>query len=240
VLGAAGARLVNCSSFERDGSPVTARLLQNSNGAKAADVAVISFASGVGLMEGSHLLSDLSVQGAKTGKHQEFDSLFVIDPAFSWYTGCSNGAADPEKVKASVAAVKTMLSDILKPYKRVVFTGTSMGGTACLLFASLADRMVALCPQVQLDSYAGWRPHSWQTLSPVLLDLLKAELSCLPRPGRNLQVHVSQHLQDVRQISLLPAASGLEIVSHPESASHGMFLGMKELKELLLQALEVA
>ncbi|CAE8611485.1 unnamed protein product [Polarella glacialis] len=101
------------------------------------------------------LVLTFSAQGAPVAQGQtevralrdallKVDALYVCDPANAWFL------QDPEFTWQGLPYFQAKISNITAKYRRVFAWGGSMGGSAALLFADLADRVHAFSPQVDL------------------------------------------------------------------------------------------
>lgn len=99
--------------------------------------------SGAGLMIGGFVHKEFCKSiSSITLDEASVDQVYLMDPAQSFYLQCSkyqwNGFAEMEK----------MLQEKRAQYDRIVFIGASMGASAVLLFAHLADQVIAFNPIV--------------------------------------------------------------------------------------------
>ncbi|KAL6779913.1 hypothetical protein ACKKBG_A14280 [Auxenochlorella protothecoides x Auxenochlorella symbiontica] len=102
----------------------------------AAETLLVAFGSAPGVPNWAGALKKVAARPEVA----PFDVLFVVDAARAWYHGGDAGIeeyAGPLRQAASC-------------YRQVVLLGDSMGGTAALLFAGQATKVVAFCPQVDL------------------------------------------------------------------------------------------
>jgi hypothetical protein len=104
-----------------------------------AKTVLVAFA---GLGSRGHVGYEWRGAAHRVSQNREFDVLFAADPAASWYTGgaCWRYRGD--------AALRRVLRGLRNRYDRVAFVGDSMGGSAALRYASYADAVCALAPQV--------------------------------------------------------------------------------------------
>ncbi|CAK0852928.1 unnamed protein product [Prorocentrum cordatum] len=86
----------------------------------------------------------------------EVDALYVCDPANAWYL------QDPTRSWRGASYFLERLRGYLAPYgSRVLMLGSSMGATACVLFAELAGLVLAFSPQIELRCGQGrWLPEA--------------------------------------------------------------------------------
>ena len=140
--------------------------------APRAPVLVVAFGSAPGVPNWGGLLKklrdDVRARGANnvggagagaaaavTAARLGFDVLYVADTARSWYGG--GGFGDGDGGETAERRWRGAVAEISSQYARVVNLGDSMGASAALLFADLADVSLAFCPQVDLVS-ASIRP----------------------------------------------------------------------------------
>jgi hypothetical protein len=78
------------------------------------------------------------------------DKKFYIDIHQCWYQKGIHGFS------TNVEETVVYLKKVIKPYKRVVFIGTSAGGYAAILFGSLlnVDKVVAFVPQTIVKNHS--------------------------------------------------------------------------------------
>ncbi|CAG9466477.1 unnamed protein product [Pedinophyceae sp. YPF-701] len=127
-------------------------------------VLVVAFGSAPGEPNWGGLLKRVRAgMEASSSPVADFDTLFVVDSQRSWYGGLDGGWKSYRSRLAQAAA----------GYDAVVLLGDSMGASACLMFAGLASRAVAFCPQVDLAESAirpGSSPETWAALRDVIAE----------------------------------------------------------------------
>lgn len=139
------------------------------------------------------------------------DALYVCDPANAWYL------QDPERSWRGIEYCLQVLRRCTDRYGwRVLMLGSSMGATACLLFAELAGLVLAFSPQVELRSGQG------RFLDPEVLDSFEARVAASLRAcaGRVI-VHVGRrhHFDALAARRLLAQAPAVRVAYH-ETEQH--------------------
>lgn len=153
-------------------------------------VLVVAFGSAPGVPNWGGLLHRVR-RAATEDAENDFDILFVVDPARSWY----GGGDDKEFEKYA-----SRLSTITSQYKHVVMMGDSMGATAALMFAGQATCVHAFCPQVDL-SLSSIRPAKDAAWAKALQGRINAGVDT--SQGR-ITVHVGDWKHDIDQVNMLP------------------------------------
>jgi Leucine-rich repeat (LRR) protein len=153
-------------------------------------VLVVAFGSAPGVPNWGGLLHRAR-EAATDDAENDFDVLFVVDPARSWY----GGGHDKEFDKYA-----SRLSSITCQYNHVVMIGDSMGATAALMFADQATCVHAFCPQVDL---------SVSSIRPAKDAAWAKSLQCRVNAGVNacrgkVTVHVGDWKHDIDQVNMLP------------------------------------
>ena len=94
---------------------------------------------------------------AATPVAAEYDVLYVIDPARSWYS------QDPRCNWSGFAYFEAEISLRIANggYNHVLMMGDSMGGSGALLFSHLATRVLAFVPQCELEEYPMCSRHDF-------------------------------------------------------------------------------
>lgn len=136
------------------------------------------------------------------------DVLHVMDPAFSWY--CQSPECDWKGTNYYLA----QLTKLTSHYKSVMYLGDSMGAAAALRFSSLADRVLAFTPQVDISSYNAItrKDFSLSTKKEFQRELI----ATMKTSKAGMTIHYGEHCEeDVRQIKLLPELlENVKLVSH--------------------------
>jgi hypothetical protein len=136
-----------------------------------------------------------------------FDVLYVADTARSWYGG--SGFGDGDAGETAERRWRGAVREISGEYERVVHLGDSMGASAALLFADLADVSLAFCPQVDLVS-ASIRPGR---SAPWMRRYERAMIAAVRRAvdnGSKVVVHTGSWAHDVDQASAVLRGLGSE------------------------------
>ena len=180
-----------------------------------APVLVVAFGSAPGVPNWGGLLKklrdDVCARGANnvggagagaaaavTAARLGFDTLYVADTARSWYGG--GGFGDGDAGETAERRWRGAVAEISGRYARVVHLGDSMGASAALLFADLADVSLAFCPQVDLVS-ASIRPGR---SAPWMRRYEGAMIAAVRRAvdaGSRVVVHTGSWAHDVDQAS---------------------------------------
>ena len=153
-----------------------------------------------------------------------FDVLHVVDPAYSFYL------QDPKGSWQGRQYHQTQLRRHTTRYKHVFFIGDSMGGSAALLFADLADSVLAFvpllalegCPQAEREDF----PLHLQREYPAMVR------QSLGRCKGQVVVHTSSDPEDEKHCSALRGA-GVELQKHTECQTHLLTGHLKETGELV-------
>lgn len=153
-------------------------------------VLVVAFGSAPGVPNWGGLLHRAREAAAEDAE-KDFDVLFVVDPARSWY----GGGHDKEFDKYA-----SRLSTITSRYNHVVMIGDSMGATAALMFADQATCVHAFCPQVDL-SVSSIRPAKDATWAKSLQARVNAGVNAC---RGKVTVHVGDWKHDIDQVNMLP------------------------------------
>lgn len=151
-------------------------------------------ARGVNNVRGAGAGAAAAVTAARLG----FDVLYVADTARSWYGGA--GFGDGDAGETAERRWRGAVREISDEYERVVHLGDSMGASAALLFADLADVSLAFCPQVDLVS-ASIRPGR---SAPWMRRYEGAMIAAVRRAvdrGSRVVVHTGSWAHDVDQAS---------------------------------------
>lgn len=189
-----------------------------------APVLIVAFGSAPGVPNWGGLLKKLrddvrargvnNVRGAGAGAaaavtaaRRGFDVLYVADTARSWYGGA--GFGDGDAGETAERRWRGAVREISGEYERVVHLGDSMGASAALLFADLADVSLAFCPQVDLVS-ASIRPGR---SAPWMRRYERAMIAAVRRAvdnGSKVVVHTGSWAHDVDQASAVIRGLGSE------------------------------
>lgn len=106
------------------------------------------------------LLSKVKAEMKRKQATSTFDILFVVDSKRSWYTHEDNVELENYAESSTSSGSGNVSSGMgnyyrrelevaVKPYRRVIMLGDSMGASAALMFSPLATAVIAFCPQVQ-------------------------------------------------------------------------------------------
>jgi hypothetical protein len=132
--------------------------------------------------------------------------LLVRDPAHSWYNAGLPGVGN--SVDDIVVAIRHELTKL--GAKRVVTTGTSMGGYAAILFGCLlgAERAIALCPQTLLDPVLPYSPPEnvplqVPDLRPVILGGAETKIDLVAGWDSMLDVFHAQRVAQLPSVRVL-------------------------------------
>lgn len=182
------------------------KLESNSNNNR---VLVVSFGSAPGVPNWGGLLKKVRAT-ATTPIEAAWDILYVVDPHRSWYGGGDDDYEEEEEGStsdnndASVSHSSSnnyknyyeRLAKVTSEYDKVLMMGDSMGATASLLF-SLATRVLAFCPQIELTT-ASIRP----ACSTEWFDRLKSRLlhNVEHNSQATIHVHVGNWKHDLDQV----------------------------------------
>jgi hypothetical protein len=197
---------------------------EHSNSEEKAPVLIVAFGSAPGVPNWGGLLKKLrddvrargvnNVRGAGAGAAAAvtaarlgFDVLYVADTARSWYGGA--GFGDGDAGETAERRWRGAVREISGEYERVVHLGDSMGASAALLFADLADVSLAFCPQVDLVS-ASIRPGR---SAPWMRRYEGAMIAAVRRAvdnGSKVVVHTGSWAHDVDQASAVLRGLGSE------------------------------
>eukprot|EP00931_Biecheleriopsis_adriatica_P016519 TRINITY_DN12144_c0_g1_i1.p1 TRINITY_DN12144_c0_g1~~TRINITY_DN12144_c0_g1_i1.p1 ORF type:complete len:1949 (-),score=403.68 TRINITY_DN12144_c0_g1_i1:11-5857(-) len=177
------------------------------------------------------LVITFSAQGAPVAQGQaevralrdaliKVDALYVCDPANAWYL------QDPDFNWSGLAYFDSKISAISSKYRRVFAWGGSMGGSAALLFAHLADSVHAFSPQV--DLVYTW--PSFATASVRETFRSRVQDSVVSCRGQ-VTVHVGEENHtDNRHAAALP---GSAVIHLHETANHNTMKHLKQRGKLL-------
>jgi len=106
-----------------------------------APTLVIAFAGGAVQMGGIPILEF----SRTVSQLEDCDALLLSDPHQAWYLqDCETRSWKGQE------EWRGLLNELLPNYKRIIMIGNCLGGTAALLFADLADRVIAFGPQTTL------------------------------------------------------------------------------------------
>jgi len=183
-----------------------------------------SLGSGIARPEWHGSLSNLK-------ESKNLDVLWVMDPAFSWYN------QDPSCQWQGGDYYTHELKKHLCGYQRVFFLGDSMGAAAALRFSSLADKVLAFTPQVDISNYSAITRLDF---SPLVKNNFKLKVIDAVRcTSANITIHYGAHCEeDSKQIALLPALDHVHLVTHNYD-DHTLSLHLREegtLQEIIEDA----
>ena len=146
-----------------------------------------------------------------------FDVLYVADTAARGTVGPGSATATRRDGGATVA--RRDRGD-LRRYGRVVHLGDSMGASAALLFADLADVSLAFCPQVDLVS-ASIRPGRSAPWMRRYEGAMIAAVRRAVREGSKVVVHTGSWAHDVDQAAAVLRGLGSDDLTAFEDARTG-------------------
>ena len=147
-----------------------------------------------------------------------FDVLYVADTARSWYGG--SGFGDGDAGETAERRWRGAIAEISRRYGRVVHLGDSMGASAALLFADLADVSLAFCPQVDLVS-ASIRPGRSAPWMRRYEGAMIAAVRRAVREGSKVVVHTGSWAHDVDQAAAVLRGLGSDDLTAFEDARTG-------------------
>ena len=201
---------------------------------KRARVLIVAFGSAPGVPNWGGLLKKLrddvraranNVGGAGAGAAAAvaaarvgFDVLYVADTARSWYGG--SGFGDGDAGETAERRWRGAIAEISRRYGRVVHLGDSMGASAALLFADLADVSLAFCPQVDLVS-ASIRPGRSAPWMRRYEGAMIAAVRRAVREGSKVVVHTGSWAHDVDQAAAVLRGLGSDDLTAFEDARTG-------------------
>ena len=195
-------------------------------------------ARGVACAGGAGADAAAAVEAAAVG----FDVLYVADVTRSWYHGGGIGGGTASNDEAE-RSWREGIEGIAGRYARVLNLGDSMGASAALLFADVADHAVAFCPQVDLVS-ASIRPgRSARWMRYFRKRVVAAVDRAVTGPRRSrVEIHSGTWEHDLAQADFVPDAVGrdridaeglaLNVVLH-QVDNHRLALALEEGDELL-------
>ena len=155
-----------------------------------------------------------AVAAARVG----FDVLYVADTARSWYGG--SGFGDGDAGETAERRWRGAIAEISRRYGRVVHLGDSMGASAALLFADLADVSLAFCPQVDLVS-ASIRPGRSAPWMRRYEGAMIAAVRRAVHEGSKVVVHTGSWAHDVDQAAAVLRGLGSDDLTAFEDARTG-------------------
>ncbi|KAL4428234.1 hypothetical protein ABPG75_002323 [Micractinium tetrahymenae] len=209
--------------FKLERAPCAAAEAGNGCSRPTTEVLVVSFGSAPGTPNWGGLLKKVRA-AAVSPQEANFDVLYVVDPARSWYGGGDEGYELYEgRLRAACA-----------PYRSVVFIGDSMGATGALLFAHLATEVHAWTPQVDLGT-SSIRPGQGSDWHAILRHrVLKGVTGCRGQ----VVVHTGSWRHDLDQARCLPTQPGLKVQIYSVE-SHRLALAL-DRRGLLVQIVRSA
>jgi len=170
-----------------------------------------------------------SISNLKESKN--LDVLWVIDPAFSWYN------QDPSCQWQGGDYYTKKLKEHIGGYQRVFFLGDSMGAAAALRFSSLADKVLAFTPQVDISKYSAITRLDFPLV--VKNEFKVKVVDAMKCTSANITIHYGAHCEeDSKQIALLPALEHVHLVTHNYD-DHTLSLHLREegkLQEIIEDA----
>merc|ERR1740139_2018971 len=152
-----------------------------------------------------------------------------MDPAFSWYN------QDPSCQWQGGDYYTHELKKHLCGYQRVFFLGDSMGAAAALRFSSLADKVLAFTPQVDISEYPAitrldFPPAVRNGVRHKVIDAVK-------QTNADITIHYGIHCEeDVKQIAMLPVKKNVHLIEH-DFDDHILSLHLRE-KGILQEIIE--
>lgn len=201
-------------------------------------------ARGVACAGGAGPDAAAAVEAAAVG----FDVLYVADVTRSWYHGEGIGPGGTASNDEAERTWREGIGRVAGRYARVLNLGDSMGASASLLFADVADYAIAFCPQVDLVSAsirpgrsARWMRHYRRALVSAV-DRAVSGRGGSGRGRARVEIHSGTWEHDLAQADFVPDAIGrdridaeglaLEVVLHPVD-NHRLALALEEGDELL-------
>jgi len=148
------------------------------------------------------------------------DALYVCDPANAWYL------QDPDFGWNGLAYYDDKIRSITQRYKHVFMWGGSMGGSAALLFACLADCVHAFSPQANLA-------FTWPTFGNAeVREAFRARVQeSITQCRGTVTVHVGEeNHNDNRHAGALPSCVQLHL---HDTANHNTMKHVKQRDKLL-------
>jgi len=111
------------------------------------DTLIVSFA-GQGFGYGG--IAQFEFVNFLNAHYKDYDKRFYLDRHRMWY---HRGI---DEVSNDIAGTLSYLAEQIKPYKRVIFIGSSAGGYAAILFGSLlaVDTVIAFRPQTNIANFS--------------------------------------------------------------------------------------
>jgi len=211
------------------------RTTDDSDDSNARRVLIVAFGSAPGVPNWGGLLKKLrddvrarganNVGGAGAGAAAAvaaarvgFDVLYVADTARSWYGG--SGFGDGDAGETAERRWRGAIEEISRGYGRVVHLGDSMGASAALLFADLADVSLAFCPQVDLVS-ASIRPGRSAPWMRRYEGAMIAAVRRAVHEGSKVVVHTGSWAHDVDQAAAVLRGLGSDDLTAFEDARTG-------------------
>ena len=167
------------------------------------DVLLVAFAAqGAGMQQWAAPCSATRAAGVA------LDALYLADPSNSYYL------QDPSCEYDGVRYYEQLIIAHTQHYKHVLMVGSSMGGTAALIHAHLAHRVLSFGPKTDL-----WHCHGAYLPDGAKRACTDAIRSSLERAGATATTTVALHvggsnLEDVQQASRLRGMAGVIIVEH--------------------------
>ncbi|CAE7182195.1 Sur-8 [Symbiodinium pilosum] len=179
-----------------------------------ADVLVITFSA-----QGAPVAQGQAEVRALRDSFLKVDALYVCDPANAWFL------QDPLQQWRGLAYFEEKISTIAKQYQRVFAWGGSMGGSAALLFAHLANRVHAFSPQV--DLVYTWPSFATDSIREAFRQRVQDSVnSCVGR----VHVHVgAENHTDNRHAAALPICARIHL---HETANHNTMKHLKQRRKL--------
>lgn len=169
-----------------------------------ADVLLVAFAA-----QGAGMQQWVAPCSATRAAGVGIDALYLADPSNSYYL------QDPGRAWNGIEHYQRIVASYAKHYARVIMIGSSMGGTAALVHAHLADRVLSFGPKLDL-----WRCHGeylpTDAKRACAAALTRSALAGVTR-GRatTTTIHVgSGNLEDVLQARRAAGVDGIDIISH--------------------------
>lgn len=220
---------------------------------RPAPLLIVAFGSAPGLPNWGGLLKKLKADIVTRGKNNAggagtnaaaavataedgFDVLYVTDTTRSWYHGGMNlSGGDPAETEWRGA-----IAEVASKYQRVLHLGDSMGASAALVYADVADHAIAFCPQVDLYS-ASIRPgRSRGWMRRYQSALTQGVGRAMRERGTKVEIHSGTWEHDLAQAECVPAAveagaaerGSLRVVRH-DVDNHRLALALEEGGELL-------
>jgi hypothetical protein len=137
------------------------------------------------------------------------DVLYIADPSNSYYMRSPSGVYDGPTYFAELLSAHTL------HYSAVLFVGSSMGASACLMHAGLATRVLAFGPRIDLDlTHGSFLPPAVRKACKETVFNALNPLTGVARAG-HVSIHVGEgNLEDVQQAAVVSGLTDVTIIYH--------------------------